>query len=132
MPVVTGRESREEFLTEKTSYYEGVACLNRNLPPDARVLIGHVFVLYVARPTVVSTPDVLESTAGPAETRAFVRRYGLTHAALFTTDVVRRRQVRYLGARLIGRVTVHPIRSRTLAEIGPPETMLVFALGARA
>jgi hypothetical protein len=128
VPVAVGRESEREFLAENTSYFEGIDWLNRNLPPNARVVIDHVFVLHLDRPAVVWTSDVLTTAAGPAETRAFVERYDLTHAAVFAADRARRRQLRYVGARVIARVTVRPVTSRTLSEIGPPETMLVYAL----
>jgi hypothetical protein len=128
VPVAIGAESEREFLTENTSYFEGVDWMNRNLPPDARVVVDHVFVLHLDRPAVVWTADVLPTTAGPAETRAFVERFRLTHAAVFAADGARRRQLRYLGARVIGRVSVRPVTSRTLSEFGPPEPMLVYAL----
>jgi hypothetical protein len=126
VPVAVGAESERRFLTENSSYYEGVDWLNRNLPPDAHVLLGFVFALHVDRPTVVWTADVLPSTAGRAETRAFFGRYRLTHAALLGT--VEPQQLRAVGARPIARVTVHPIVSRTLSETGPAETMVVYAL----
>jgi 4-amino-4-deoxy-L-arabinose transferase-like glycosyltransferase len=126
VPVAAGAESERRFLTENSSYYEGVDWLNRNLSPDARVLLGFVFALHVDRPTVVWTADVLPSSAGPAETRAFVRRFGLTHAAVLGTAMPA--QLSSVGARPIARVTVHPIVSRTLSETGPPETMVVYAL----
>jgi len=128
VPVVIGTQSEREFLTQKSSYYEGIDWLNANLPPDARVVIDHVFALHVDRPTVVWTADVLESTAGPAASLAFFDRYGLTHAAVFATNTPRRRQLGYADAREIARVTVRPVISRTLSEVGPPETMLVYAL----
>ncbi|MGH3131931.1 MAG: hypothetical protein ACRDNX_14040, partial [Gaiellaceae bacterium] len=131
VPVVAGRESEREFLSESSSYYDGVDWLNRNLPADARVVIDHVFALHVDRPTVVWTSDVLESTAGPVETRAFFRRFRLTHAAVFESDATRRRQLGYVRAERVARVMVRPVASRTLNELGPSEPMLVFAVPGR-
>jgi hypothetical protein len=128
VPVVAGLESEREFLTEKSSYYEGIDWLNRNLPPDARVALGHLFLLHADRPAVYWSSDVLPTTAGPAESRAFFRRFGITHAEVFDWDVARKRQLGYAGARPIARLTVHAVTSRTLAEIGPPETVVVYAL----
>lgn len=130
VPVVTGRESETEFLREKSSYYEGIEWLNRNLPPDARVALGHLFLLHLDRPGVAWFSDALPTTAGPGPSRAFFRRYGITHAAIFDWDVRRKRQLGYAGARPIARLTVHAVSSRTLAEVGPPETMVVYALPA--
>lgn len=128
VPVVTGRESAREFLEEKSSYYEGVEWLNRNLPADARVVLDHLFILHVDRPAVWWSSDALPTTAGPAPSRAFFRRYGITHAEIFDWDVSRKRQLGYAGARPIARVTVHAVSSRTLSDVGPPETMVVYAL----
>jgi hypothetical protein len=75
---------------------------------------------------------VLSTTAGPRETGAFARRYGLTHAAVLESNRgSRARQLSYLGARLIARVPVRTIVSRTRSEAGPPDTLLVYRLGSR-
>jgi 4-amino-4-deoxy-L-arabinose transferase-like glycosyltransferase len=130
VPVLVGAQSEREFLTENSPYYEGVDWLNRNLPPDAHVLLGFVFALHVDRPTVVWTADALPSTAGAEETRAFFRRFRLTHAAVLGRPGEMPGQLRYVGAREIGSVTVHNITSRTLNERGPSETMVVYAVPA--
>jgi hypothetical protein len=36
-------------------------------------------------------------------------------------------QARQAGGRVVARVTAHTVTSRTLDELGPPETFLVFA-----
>jgi hypothetical protein len=128
LPVAAGLETRDEFLRRNVSYHEGVEWLNRNLPRDARVALDHVFLLHVERPALTWNSDALPTTAGPAETRAFARRYGLTHAAIFTWNAPRRRQLGYLGAHAFARVVVHAVRSRTLSDVGPPETMEVYRL----
>ena len=128
VPVVTGRESEEQFLRENTSYYEATAWVNEHVPPDGRVAVDHVFVYPLTPEAIVWTADVLESDAGEAETRAFVRRYGITHAVVFADNRVRRRQLDAVGARMIARVQARPIMSRTLHELGPPETMHVYEL----
>jgi hypothetical protein len=74
---------------------------------------------------------VLETTAGPEETLAFVAKYGLTHAAVFAADRPRRRQLAYLDARLLEEVETRAVQSRTLSELGPPEEMLIYELQAR-
>ena len=73
-----------------------------------------MFALHVDRPTVVWTADVLPSEAGPAETRAFFRRYGLTHVAVLGKPGAMPGQLAYVGGREIGSVTVHNVASRTL------------------
>jgi hypothetical protein len=127
-PVVVELQSDEEFLREEVSYQEGVEWLNSNLPEGARVAVDFVFVLHVDRPTVGWTSDALPTTAGPREMRAFVRRYGLTHALVFANNAGRRRQLSSVGARRIARVTVHPVLSRTRSTVGPPETMDVYRI----
>lgn len=130
-PVVIGKESERRFLHSNTSYYAATDWMNRNLPADARVALGHVFALPVDRPTVVLTADALETSAGREETRAFLDRYAISHAAVLASDRPRRRQLALVGAREIADVTVRPVRSRTLSELGPPEQMLVYELPAR-
>jgi hypothetical protein len=131
VPVVVGRESDEAFLTRAVSYYEATAWLNRNLPANARVALDHAFVLPVERPAMTWSVEALETDVGPAETRAFFRRYGLTHALVFTANTPRIRQLGYVDAVRIRRLVVHPITSRTLNRVGPPETMDVYRIGER-
>ena len=128
VPVVTGRESEEQFLLDNTSYYAATAWVNEHVPRDARVAVDHVFVYPFEPEAIVWSADVLESNAGEAETRAFVRRFGITHAVVFADNRVRRRQLDAVGARVIARVQARPVVSRTLSELGPPETMLVYEL----
>jgi hypothetical protein len=128
VPVVAGRESEEQFLLENTSYYAATAWVNDHLPSDAHVAVDHVFVYPFDPEAIVWSADVLESSAGEAETRAFVRRFGITHAVVFANNSVRRRQLDAVGARVIARVQSRPVVSRTLSELGPPEPMLVYEL----
>ena len=79
----TGRETEEQFLLENTSYYAAAAWVNEHVPRDAHVAVDHVFVYPFEPEAIVWSADVLPSTAGPAETRAFVRRFGITHAVVF-------------------------------------------------
>jgi hypothetical protein len=129
--VAVGRESADAFLTRTVSYHEGTIWLNRNLPADARVALDHVFVLHVDRPAIAWTSEALPTTAGPGATRAFFRRYRLTHALVFSGDAARRRQLGYVDASLVGRVKVHAVTSRTLSRIGPEETMDVYRVPDR-
>jgi hypothetical protein len=129
--VVVGREGDDAFLTSTVSYHESTIWLNRHLPRNARVVLGEIFVLHVDRPAIAWTTDALPTTAGRAETRAFFRRYRLTHALIFSTDGARRRQLGYVGASLVGRLRVHAVTSRTLSRRGPEERMEVYRVPAR-
>jgi hypothetical protein len=129
--VAVGRESDDAFLRETVSYGESDDWINKHLPPDARVVIDHVFLLPIERPAVTWNADALPGAAGPAETRAFFRHYGLTHAVIFAGNTKRQRQLRYVGARPIARITVHAVTSRARSEIGPPETMTVYRVSPR-
>lgn len=128
LPVVLGLESRETFLRENTPYYEGLEWLNTHVPGAGGVALDHVLVLYAEAPAVAWTADALPPNAGPAETRRFIRRYGLTHAQVFAGSRGKRRQLEAIGARPIGRMTVHGVESRTLSARGPAETMIVYEL----
>jgi hypothetical protein len=126
LPYAVGLESRDEFLRENTPYYEGLEWLNANLPGDARVALDHVLVLHSDHPAVAWTADALPAGAGADETRAFFRRYRLTHAQVFAASAARRHQLDAIGAHVIGRVDARAVHSRTLSELGPPEPMLIY------
>jgi hypothetical protein len=128
--VVTGRQSEDAFLRETVSYHESVAWMNRHLPPDARVAVDHVFLLHIERPALTWNADALSGAAGPDETRAFFRRNRLTYAVIFANGA-RRRQLRYVQATRVARITVHPVTSRALSETGPAETMEVYRVAPR-
>jgi hypothetical protein len=74
---------------------------------------------------------MLPPYAGAEAKRSFVERNGTTHVAVLASDTARRRQVNFLHARLVGRVRVRPIRSRTRDERGPTKVMLVYAVEKR-
>ncbi len=132
-PVVIGGESSRHFLTRKVSFYEGVEWLNRHLGPDEKVAVDMWALLYLDVPHVTfgTTGDLLPPEAGANATRAFVRRNGVTHIAILDNDVARRRQVGYLDVRLLARVPVRPVRSRTRSEFGPRRLMLVYVIASR-
>jgi len=130
VPVVFGTEPAQRFLLEKVSNYNGVEWLNRNLGPHERVATDLWALFYLRMPYVTfgTMGDLLPSDAGPAETRAFVTRYGVTRIAILDGDSARRRQVGYLDARLVGRVSVRSVQSRTRGHFGRRHEMLVYAV----
>jgi hypothetical protein len=129
-PVAAGRESEQEFLSRKVSLYDGVDWLNHRLGPDDKVLLDIWSLLYLEVPYVTfgTMGDLLPLDAGPEATRAFVAENQVTHVAVLGDDEARRRQVGYLDTRLLARVSVTPVRSRTRDERGPTKEMLVYAL----
>jgi Dolichyl-phosphate-mannose-protein mannosyltransferase len=132
-PVVAGRESKEDFLSRKVSLYDGVDWLNNRLGEDDKVLLNVWSLLYLDVPYVTfgTMGDLLPLEAGPEATRTFVAENGVTHVAVLADDEARRRQVAYLDARLLARVPVTPVRSRTRDERGPTKEMLVYELERR-
>ena len=132
-PVVAGTESSRQFLREKVSNYDGVEWLNRNLDGNDRVATDIWALLYLRVPytTFGTMGDLLPLTAGPEATRSFVANEGVTRIAILDTDVDRKRQVGYLDARLIARVPVRSVKSRTRGEFGARHDMLVYAVGGR-
>ena len=132
-PVVLGNERTEQFLREKVSNYEGVEWLNRRLGPQARVAtdIWALFYLHMPYATFGTMGDLLPPDAGAAETEAFVAKHRITHMAILDGDAARRRQVGYLHARLVGRVSVRSVKSRTRGHYGPRHQMLVYAVSRR-
>ena len=132
-PVAAGGESEEDFLSRKVSLYDGVDWLNNGLGEDDKVLLNVWSLLYLEVPYVTfgTMGDLLPLGAGPEATRTFVVENGVTHVAVLADDEARRRQVAYLDARLMERVAVTPVRSRTRDERGPTKEMLVYELERR-
>jgi hypothetical protein len=132
VPVVFGTEPAQRFLLEKVSNYSGVEWLNRNLGPRDRVAtdLWALFYLRIPYVTFGTMGDLLPRDAGPAATRAFVARYRVTRIAILDGDIARRRQVGYLDARLVGRVSVRSVQSRTRGHFGRRHEMLVYAVRA--
>jgi len=133
VPVAAGHESEEDFLSRKVSLYAGVDWLNTRLGEDDKVLLNVWSLLYVDVPYVTfgTMGDLLPLEAGPEATRTFVAENGVTHVAVLADDEARRRQVAYLDTRLLGRVPVTPVRSRTRDERGPTKEMLIYELERR-
>ena len=128
VPYLAGAQTDDEFLRENVSYHESVEWVNANLPEDARVALDFVFVLHVDRPALTLTSDALPLAAGPAATREFFRRNGLTHVVLLPENAARRRQLRYVGGRRIATVNARAVESRALSRLGPPEPLDVYAV----
>lgn len=126
--VSAGLESDESFLRRKAPYHDAIVWANRQLPRDARVLVDIRGALHLERAYVVWTPSALPAGASAAAVAAFVRRNRLTHAIVFDWNEPHVRQAGEAGGRVIARVTAHNVTSRTLDEVGPPETLLVYAL----
>jgi hypothetical protein len=131
-PVVLGHQSKQQFLREKVSNYQGIEWLNQRLGRRDRVAtdIWGLFYLRMPYATFGTMGDLLPPDAGPDATRAFAHKYGITDVAILDGDAARRRQMRYLGAHLIGRVSVRSVQSRTRGHFGRRHQMLVYALGA--
>jgi hypothetical protein len=132
-PVAVGQESKAHFLKRKVSLYDGIDWLNERLGKDDKVLVDVWSLLYLDVPYITfgTMGDLLPTDAGPDATRTFVARNHVTHVAVLADDKPRRRQVGYLHARLLARVAVTPVRSRTRNERGPTKEMLVYELERR-
>jgi dolichyl-phosphate-mannose-protein mannosyltransferase len=132
-PVVVGAETKQRFLREKVSNYNGVEWLNRHLGSRDMLATDIWALLYLRMPHVTfgTMGDLLADDAGPAATRAFVSRYHVTHIAILDGDTARRRQVGYLPTRLLARVPVRSVQSRTRGHFGPRHSLLVYEVERR-
>jgi hypothetical protein len=128
-PVALGLQDRDDFLADKTPYYDGVRRLNGLLGDDDVALLDFAAVLYVEDPYVVWTPLVLPIEYGAAETRRIARTNRLTHAAILEVNLeARRPQLDALGARPIATFPVHaPVFGLRITR-GRPERLHVFEL----
>lgn len=127
-PIVAGTQSDREFLAEKSVYFDGAAWLNEHLGEHDVVLTDLPNLLYLDVQYVHWSPELLSRNAGAAATRNLVARLDATHAAVLAASGARRRQLAYLDARLVARVLVRSVSSRTLSRLEPPEPLLVYEL----
>jgi hypothetical protein len=130
LPVALGSQSRDDFLREKTPYYEGALWLNDHLDDHDRVLLDFAAVLYVEDPYVVWTPLVVSTNADPAQARRFAAKNELTHAAVLEVNLhARRPTLDALGAREIATVPVQAPVFGLRIRPGQSERLRVFELG---
>jgi hypothetical protein len=132
-PVALTGHSKQRFLEKKVSVYAGARWLNTHLDRKDKVAVDFWSLLYLHVPYVTfgTMGDLLPPDAGVEATRAFVDRTGVTHFAILERDEARRRQVEALHARLLARVPVRSVRSRTRGSYGIREDMLVYAVEHR-
>jgi hypothetical protein len=130
VPVVLGTQPSDQFLLQKVSNYHGIEWLNQSLGHNDRVAtdVWALFYLRVPYTPFGTMGDLLPANAGPAATRAFVSKYGITDIAILDGDQARRRQVGYLRAHLTARISVRSVQSRTRGHFGPKHDMLVYAI----
>jgi hypothetical protein len=126
VPVVVGAEGKDAFLRKTVPYHDGTIWLDREMGPGTAALLDHALVLQVDRPATAWTSDALPTTAGRRETVEFFREHGITHVLMFEANHARDRQLGYVGATPIARVTVRNVISRGLSRLGPPQTMVVY------
>lgn len=95
--VVTGVESRDEYLSRRVSYYPAARFLG-TLPRDARVLFaGEGRTFYVPREAVAATPfdrpaiDRYDAATGEDALRAALRKDGITHLLVSDPELKRTR-----------------------------------------
>lgn len=130
VPVVVGTQTTRQFLLEKVSNYQGVEWLNQSLGRSDTVAtdVWALFYLHARYTPFGTMGDLLPADAGSSATRAFVAKYGITHIAILDGDRARRRQVEFLHAQLIARISVRSVQSRTRGRFGPKHDMLVYSI----
>ncbi len=122
---VVGGESAAAFLSAKSQYYDGMAWLNRHAPHGV-VLTRVPSVLYLRQPYVVATADNLPSTVRGRQLEQFFHCHRVRYVAVLADDTLHIDQFRPLLGRLLARVTVHSILSRTREQRGPAVDFLVY------
>jgi hypothetical protein len=105
VPVVTGFETKEQFLADRTAYYGGIEWLNRETRESDRVLIDFPSP-YLDRPYVVWTPLVVPGS--PSAVRRFVRDERLRYVAVLSVNrPARTRTLTQMRARHVATIDVH-------------------------
>jgi hypothetical protein len=130
VPVVFGTQSKETFLLRNAPYYAGIESLDRRLGSNDKLLTDLPTLLYLdmTHTTFGTMGDLLPPSAGAEQTRAFIRATGARYAAVLARHRDRVRQMQYVGADRIAEVNVRSVTSRTLSELGPVETLLIYSL----
>jgi hypothetical protein len=126
VPVAVGLEEEERFLIRTASYHEGVLWLNRELPPDARVLFEPETFLYLEVPYVGFSAYVLPPQATPERIRGFVREHRITHVAVLAGSGGTRTQLEALTLIPLAQVPVRGVTSRALGGVDLRATLSVF------
>jgi hypothetical protein len=107
VPVVVGLETKEDFLSERTGYYDGVAWLNRELGESDGVLIDFASP-YLEQPYVVWTSLLIPPEASAEEVRRLVRKKRLRYAAILAIyRDSRRHHLAAMRARRVATIDVH-------------------------
>ena len=99
--VLTGAESRQEYLSRRVTYYAAARFLDEGTPPDSKVLmVGEGRGFYVPRPYAASTPfnaPILDRYAQPpGDERSLIRRLradGFTHLLVSGPELARTRSL---------------------------------------
>lgn len=124
-PGALGLEDEGAFVQRLTGTYEALDWLERELPPDGRVLvIGVRNLYYLDRPYVRLFPPLLAPTDPTAKVIATMREYDVRYVAWLAgrPDEELGRDLRLLEALQVPR-----IGSRTLGRVEGSETLRVYA-----
>lgn len=131
IPVVIGFEAKDDFLADRTAYYDGVLWLNRELDAGEGVLIDFASP-YLEQPYVLWTPLVMPDESSAEDVRRFVRARQLRHAAILAVnEPARRRQLGFLRARRNASIPVHTAYLGLRRWGGVPHRLLVYELDPR-
>ena len=127
VPHVLGRQSTAHFLAHKSSYYDGIAWLNRRAP-NGVILTDIPGTLYLRPPYIVASADVLPNTMTQAEAVRLVRCWRVRYVTILGGDTSLSSLLRPALGRLVGQVQVRYVTSRTLDHVGPPNPMAVYSV----
>jgi hypothetical protein len=130
VPVVMGLETKEQFLEDRTAYYDGIEWLNRATGESDRVLIDFPSP-YLERPYVVWTPLVVPGS--PRAVRRFVRDERLRYVAVLSVNhAARTRMLARMRARHVATIDVHTAYLGLRRWGGNPYRLFVYRLPVAA
>jgi 4-amino-4-deoxy-L-arabinose transferase-like glycosyltransferase len=130
-PGALGTESQPHFVQRLTGTYDAFRWMDRNLPPQGRVLMNIRDTYWLKRPSAVFTVPLFNFSQRPSQTIAYMRRYDIRYVAFFEGTLPAQLDPIRPRLRILARLDVPYVTSRTLGRV-QNEVLEVWAwCGAR-
>ncbi len=116
-PGALGVESQSHFVQRLTGTYDAFSWMDRNLPPQGRVLMNIRDTYWLKRPSAVFTVPLFNFSQTPFQTIAYLRRYDIRYVAFFEGTLPAQLNPIRPRLRMLARLDVPYVTSRTLGRV---------------
>jgi 4-amino-4-deoxy-L-arabinose transferase-like glycosyltransferase len=116
-PGALGTESQPHFVQRLTGTYDAFRWMDRNLPPNGRVLLDIRDTYWLKRPSAVFTVPLFNFSQQPVQTIAYMRRYDVRYVAFFEGTLPAQLDPIRPRLRMLARLEVPYVTSRTLGRV---------------